>query len=56
MIRDMSFRDWQRFWRQALAFAVTRTPMGTFGDLVLRSATVAERAASRTLDQGRLPG
>ena len=55
MIRDMNFRDWQRFWRQVLAFAVTRTPMGTFGDLVLRSATIAERTDSRTLDQGRLP-
>ena len=55
MIRDMNFGDWQRFWRQALAFVVTRTPMGSFGDLVLRSATIAERAASRTLDQDRLP-
>ena len=55
MIRNMNLRDWQRFWRQALAFAVTRTPMGSYGDLVLRSATIAERAASRALDQGRLP-
>ena len=55
MIRDMNLRNWQRFWRRVLEFAVTRTPMGTFGDLVLRSATIAEHAASRTLDQGRLP-
>jgi hypothetical protein len=37
--------NWNRFWRRMTAFMLLRTPMLSYGELVLRPVTIAERAA-----------
>jgi len=37
--------NWKKFWRHITAFLLLRTPMGSFGELVLRPVTIAERKA-----------
>lgn len=39
--------DRHRFWRRVMAFLLLRTPMRTYGELVLRPVTIAERATHR---------
>lgn len=34
-----------RFWRRITAFLLSRTPILSYGELVLRPVTIAERAA-----------
>jgi hypothetical protein len=36
---------WNRFWRQLTAFMLLRTPMLSYGELVLRPVTIAEQGA-----------
>jgi hypothetical protein len=38
-----------RFFRGAMAFLLLRTPMRTYGELVLRPVTMAERANRKGL-------
>jgi len=38
-------KNWNRFWRRMTAFMLLRTPMLSYGELVLRPVTIAERAA-----------
>ena len=37
--------NWKRFWRQIAAYLLLRTPMRSFGELVLQPVTIAERKA-----------
>jgi hypothetical protein len=37
--------NWHRFWEQLIAFVALRTPLGAYGELVLRPVTIAEQAA-----------
>ena len=37
--------NWNRFWRRMTAFMLSRTLMLSYGELVLRPVTIAERAA-----------
>jgi hypothetical protein len=37
--------NWNRFWRRMAAFMLLRTPMLSYGELVLRPVTIAERTA-----------
>jgi hypothetical protein len=34
-----------QFWRRVVAFTLSRTPLGSYGELVLRPVTIAEQAA-----------
>ncbi|MDH3439669.1 MAG: hypothetical protein OEM63_02870 [Gammaproteobacteria bacterium] len=36
---------WYRFWRRVAAFLVFNTPIRSYGELVLRAVTIAERAS-----------
>lgn len=56
MNRFFNIDRWYRFWRQVVAFAVTRTPMGSYGELVIRTATIAERNATRAMARNRTVG
>lgn len=42
----MHMNDWYRFWRRFAAFLFLNTPFRTYGELVLRPVTLAERAAA----------
>jgi hypothetical protein len=37
--------NWKNFWRHKIAKLVLRNPMRSFGELVLRPVTIAERNA-----------
>lgn len=37
--------DQQKFWQRLSAFILLRTPLLSYGELVLRPVTIAERAA-----------
>ncbi len=37
--------NWKKFWRHITAYLLLRTPMRSFGELVLRPVTIAERNA-----------
>jgi hypothetical protein len=37
--------NWKKFWRHIIANLVLRNPMRSFGELVLRPVTIAERNA-----------
>ena len=37
--------NWKKLWRQITAYLLLRTPMRSFGELVLRPVTIAERNA-----------
>lgn len=39
---------WYRFWRRVAAVLILNTPIRSYGELVLRPVTMAERAAVRT--------
>ena len=44
----MNTNNWQRFWRTVAAFVYRNTPMGSYGELVLRPVTIAERAVAKS--------
>ena len=44
----MDMTTWYKFWRRVAAFLFLNTPIRTYGELVLRPVTMAERAAVRT--------
>ncbi len=44
----MSTNNWYRFWRRIAAFVYLSTPMRSYGELVLRPVTIAERSLQRT--------
>ena len=37
--------NWNRFWRKITAFLMLRTPLGSYGELVLRPVMIVEQAA-----------
>ena len=38
-------KNWKRFWRRVTAYLLLHTPMRSFGELILRPVTIAERNA-----------
>lgn len=44
--------NWKRFWRRVTAFLLLRTPMRSYGRLVLRPVTIALRAADAEIAFG----
>ena len=44
----MNTTEWQRFWRRVAAFVYLNTPMRSYGELVLRPVTMAERAVAKS--------
>jgi hypothetical protein len=44
----MNGNTWNRFWRRLAAFVFLSTPIRSYGELVLRPATIAERARQST--------
>ena len=44
----MSMNEWRRFWRRVVAFVYLNTPMRTYGELVLRTVTIAERTVAKS--------
>jgi len=43
----MEKTNWYRFWRRVAAFLFLNTPIRSYGELVLRPVTIAEREAVR---------
>lgn len=37
--------NWNKFCRQVVTFALSKTPLGSYGELVLRPVTMLEQAA-----------
>ncbi len=37
--------NWNRFWRKLTAYMVTKTPLGSYGKLVLHPVTILEQVA-----------
>lgn len=44
----MKSTTWYRFWRAVAAFLFLYTPIRSYGELVLRPVTIAERAAVKS--------
>lgn len=44
----METTNWYRFWRRVAAFLFLNTPIRSYGELVLRPVTIAERAAGKS--------
>lgn len=44
----MEMTNWYRFWRGVAAFLFLNTPIRSYGELVLRPVTIAERNAVET--------
>ena len=48
----MKMNTWYRFWRRVAAFLFLKTPIRSYGELVLRPVTIAERTAMNTATAG----